>query len=144
MPAVPKTNNSSYRTLTKPSRLAAFRNFGLGLHPAYPRFQPGVGFMAGHPMLGLQGLPRGPLLEGLPRGPLPHHPFLASSLPLLGSKPEPPAFSSPGSSPLLGLPKHPFSLVRPGGSPPCSLPSSLLLPSSTGSVGLCGQRVLGK
>merc|ERR1719266_1743777 len=40
-------------TMNSRSRLAAFRNFGLGLHPAYPRFQPGVGFLPGHPVLGL-------------------------------------------------------------------------------------------
>jgi len=109
-------------TMNSRSRLAAFRNFGLGLHPSYPRFQPGVGFLPGplgHPL----GLPRGPL-------PLQPHPFLSSSLPLL-SKPEPPAAFSPSSSPLLSLqPKHPFSLVRQS-SPPCSMPTSLhLLPSS--------------
>ena len=109
-------------TMNSRSRLAAFRNFGLGLHPSYPRFQPGVGFLPGplgHPL----GLPRGPL-------PLQPHPFLSSSLPLL-SKPEPPTAFSPSSSPLLSLPKHPaFSLVRQA-SPPCSMPTSLhLLPSS--------------
>ena len=29
-------------TMNSRSRLAAFRNFGLGLHTSYPRFQPGV------------------------------------------------------------------------------------------------------
>ena len=112
------------------SRLAAFRNFGLGIHPGYPRFQPGVGFL---PPIGPQfNIARpgpGQPFSLPPMGP--SNPFLNSSLPML-SKPEP----SPGPGPL-SIPKYPFSLVRQM-NPQTSqtMASSLLLPSLTNSLAI--------
>ena len=106
-------------TMNSRSRLAAFRNFGLGLHPGYPRFQPGLGFLPAP--LGTQFRPGQPF--SLPPLGSPN-PFLSSSLPLL-SKQEP-------NTATLNIPKYPSaaSLVRHL-NPPSSqgLPTSLLLPS---------------
>lgn len=113
-------------TMNSRSRLAAFRNFGLGIHPGYPRFQPGVGFL---PPLGPQfNLSRPGQPFSLP--PMGHsNPFLNSSLPML-SKPDP----NPGP---LSIPKYPFSLVRQM-NPQTSqtMPSSLFLPSLTNSLAI--------
>ena len=119
-------------TMNSRSRLAAFRNFGLGMHPGYPRFQPGMGLIP--PPLGGQFRPGQPF--SIP--PLGHpNPFLSSSLPLL-SKQEP----SNGS---INIPKYPASLVRqlsPSSSQP--IPTSLLFPSLTNSLAIYSNlRLLG-
>ena len=120
------------------SRLAAFRNFGLGMHPGYPRFQPGLGLLP--PQLGPQFRPVPGQAFSLP--PLGHpNPFLSSSLPLL-SKQEP-------SSGPLNIPKYPASLVRhlspqAPGSQPQHIPTSLLFPSLTNSLAIYSNlRLLG-
>ena len=128
-------------TMNSRSRLAAFRNFGLGMHPGYPRFQPGLGLLP--PQLAPQFRPGPGQPFSLP--PLGHHnPFLSSSLPLL-SKQEP--ASGPGP---LNIPKYPASLVRhlsPGqvpGSQPQPIPTSLLFPSLTNSLAIYSNlRLLG-
>ena len=120
-------------TMNSRSRLAAFRNFGLGMHPGYPRFQPGMGLIP--PPLGGQFRPGQPF--SIP--PLGHpNPFLSSSLPLL-SKQEP-------SSGSINIPKYPASLVRQlnptTGSQP--IPTSLLFPSLTNSLAIYSNlRLLG-
>ena len=121
-------------TMNSRSRLAAFRNFGLGLHPGYPRFQPGLGFLP--PPLGSQFRPGQPF--SLPPLASPN-PFLSSSLPLL-SKAEP----SPAS---LNIPKYPTaaSLVRHlNPSVSQGLATSLLLPSLTNPLAIYSNlRLLG-
>ena len=127
-------------TMNSRSRLAAFRNFGLGLHPAvsgYPRFQPGLGFLP--PPLGSQFRPGQPFsLSSLPPLASPN-PFLSSSLPLL-AKAEP----SPAS---LNIPKYPTaaSLVRHlNPSVSQGLATSLLLPSLTNPLAIYSNlRLLG-
>ena len=143
-------------TMNSRSRLAAFRNFGLGLGsglggpPGYPRFQPGAvpGMAALLPPAVAQFRPSPVPPFSLPPGlgsALPP-PFLtASSLPLL-SKQEPgqPAPApAPGS---LNIPKYPASLVRQlaPASLPSSLPTSLLFPSLTNSLAIYSNlRLLG-
>ena len=122
-------------TMNSRSRLAAFRNFGLGMHPGYPRFQPGMGLLP--PPLGAQFRPGPGQPFSIP--PLGGHPnpFLSSSLPLL-SKQEP-------NSGSLNIPKYPVSLVRHL-SPQTSqaIPTSLLFPSLTNSLAIYSNlRLLG-
>ena len=123
-------------TMNSRSRLAAFRNFGLGMHPGYPRFQPGMGLIP--PPLGGQFRPGPGQPFSIP--PLGHpNPFLSSSLPLL-SKQDP----NGGS---LNIPKYPVShLVRhlsPPSSSPAAIPTSLLFPSLTNSLAIANLRLLG-
>ena len=125
-------------TMNSRSRLAAFRNFGLGLHPpGYPRFQPGLGFLPPH--LGSGFRPGQPF--SLPPLASPN-PFLSSSLPLL-TKAEP----SPASPASLNIPKYPgaASLVRHlNPSVSQGLATSLLLPSLTNPLAIYSNlRLLG-
>ena len=122
-------------TMNSRSRLAAFRNFGLGMHPGYPRFQPGMGLLP--PPLGAQFRPGPGQPFSLP--PLGHpNPFLSSSLPLL-SKQDP-------SSGSLNIPKYPVSQLVRHLSPQTSqaaIPTSLLFPSLTNSLAIANLRLLG-
>lgn len=127
-------------TMNSRSRLAAFRNFGLGMHPGYPRFQPGLGLLP--PQLGPQFRP-GPGQPPFSLPPLGHpNPFLSSSLPLLSKQ-------EPASGGPLNIPKYPASLVRhlspqAPGSQPQPIPTSLLFPSLTNSLAIYSNlRLLG-